>query len=131
MHRLDRIQIAGFKSIRDQTLDLRPLNVLIGANGAGKSNFIQVFRMLHEIVNQDLQIFVGRSGGADRLLHFGSKMTEEIFFEIRFGSNGYQGGLTPAVDAALIFKEERIYGQESDYLSTGHRETQLLQEEQE
>src|SRR6185295_10575459 len=46
MHRLDRIQMAGFKSIRDQTLDLRALNVLIGANGAGKSNFIEVFRLL-------------------------------------------------------------------------------------
>ncbi|PYQ60806.1 MAG: hypothetical protein DMF53_16315, partial [Acidobacteria bacterium] len=47
MHRLDRIRVAGFKSIRDQTLKLHPLNVLIGANGAGKSNFIEVFRLLH------------------------------------------------------------------------------------
>ena len=64
MHRLDRIRIAGFKSIRDQTLDLQPLNVLIGANGAGKSNFIEVFRLLHEMVSQNLQLFVARSGGA-------------------------------------------------------------------
>jgi predicted ATPase len=131
MHRLDRIQVAGFKSIRDQTLDLRALNVLIGANGAGKSNFIEVFRLLHEIVNESLQLFVARSGGADRLLHFGSKTTDEIFLEIRFGPNGYQGRLVPALDAALIFKEERIYDQESGYISTGHRETQLLQEEKE
>jgi predicted ATPase len=31
--RLDRIELTGFKSIRELQLDLRPLNVLIGANG--------------------------------------------------------------------------------------------------
>lgn len=34
------ITIEGFKSIRSlQAFELRPLNILIGANGAGKSNF--------------------------------------------------------------------------------------------
>ncbi len=50
MHRLDRIRVAGFRSIKDQTVELRPLNLLIGANGSGKSNFIGNFRLLSEIV---------------------------------------------------------------------------------
>src|SRR4051794_11955650 len=106
MHRLDRIRVAGFKSIRDQTLDLRALNVLIGANGAGKSNFIQVFRLLHEIVEQNLQLFVARAGGADRLLYFGAKTTEEILLHILFDSSDYLCRLVPAVDGSLVFKEE-------------------------
>lgn len=40
---LESIRIAGYKSIRDQTVELGPLNVLIGSNGAGKSNFLSVF----------------------------------------------------------------------------------------
>jgi predicted ATPase len=108
MHRLDRIRVAGFKSIRDQTLDLRPLNVLIGANGAGKSNFIEVFRLLHEIVSQNLQLFVARSGGADRLLHFGGKVTEEILLDLDFEQNAYHCRLVPAVDGSLIFAYERM-----------------------
>lgn len=132
MHRLDRIRIAGFKSIRDQTLELRPLNVLIGANGAGKSNFIEVFRLLHEIVSQNLQLFVARSGGADRLLHFGTKETEEILLHLNFEQNSYRCRLVPAVDGSLIFAEERIYFQNPGYgspfeasLGVGHRESLL------
>ncbi len=37
MSSLKRVEIKGFRSIKEMTLDLRPLNVLIGANGAGKS----------------------------------------------------------------------------------------------
>ncbi|WP_297976247.1 AAA family ATPase, partial [uncultured Capnocytophaga sp.] len=36
---ISSIHIEGFKSIREMTLLLRPINILIGANGAGKSNF--------------------------------------------------------------------------------------------
>lgn len=135
MHRLDRIQIAGFKSIRDQSLDLGPLNVLIGANGAGKSNFIEVFRLLNEIINQNLQLFVGRSGGADRLLHFGSKVTEEILIELRFEANAYRCGLVSAAGDSLVFSEERIFYRGPHYdrpfdvaLGMGQRETLLLEE---
>jgi predicted ATPase len=139
MHRLDRIRIAGFKSIRDQTLDLQPLNVLIGANGAGKSNFIEVFRLLHEIFSQGLQLFVARSGGADRLLHFGGKVTEEILVHLHFGSNAYRCQLVPAVDGALIFADERVAfknpGDDRVYdvsLGTGgHRESFLKEESEE
>lgn len=109
MHHLDRIQIAGFKSIRDQTVELRPLNVLIGANGAGKSNFVQVFRLLHELVNQNFQVFVARSGGADRLLHFGAKTTEEIFVNVDFGPMSYYCRLLSSAGDSLVFAEERIW----------------------
>lgn len=132
MHRLDRIQIAGFKSIRDQTLELRSLNVLIGANGAGKSNFIEVFRLLHEIVDQNLQLFVARSGGADRLLHFGSKKTAEILLHLWFDQYAYRIRLIPAVDSLLVFLEEHIYDKSFDFdLSLGdggQRETLLVDE---
>jgi len=49
MRRLERITIKNFKSIREQSLALGSLNVVIGGNGAGKSNLIGAFRMLHEI----------------------------------------------------------------------------------
>jgi predicted ATPase len=37
---LTRLELKGFKTFRDLDLELRSLNVLIGANGVGKSNFI-------------------------------------------------------------------------------------------
>ena len=71
MRPVNKIEITGFKSIRDAKLDLKPLNVLIGPNEAGKSNFIGVFRPLNRIIEQRLAIYVGEQGGANSILHFG------------------------------------------------------------
>lgn len=43
---IDEITIKGFKSIQDQTVSLGQMNVLIGTNGAGKSNFLEAIAML-------------------------------------------------------------------------------------
>lgn len=131
MHRLDRIHVAGFKSIRDQSLDLSSLNVLIGANGAGKSNFVEVFRLLREIVNQNFQVFVARSGGADRLLHFGAKTTEEIFLELQFGPVSYSCRLLSAVGDTLVFGEEDLWDRGATVVARhglGVRESKLRDE---
>ncbi|MEN8215544.1 MAG: AAA family ATPase [Pseudomonadota bacterium] len=45
MSLLSRLIIKGFKSIRELDLQLLPFNVLIGANGAGKSNLMAFFKM--------------------------------------------------------------------------------------
>jgi predicted ATPase len=41
------LRLAGWKSIRDATIELRPLNVLIGANAAGKSNLVSFFKLMN------------------------------------------------------------------------------------
>ena len=64
MRTLERITIRNFKSIREQTLELARLNVFIGANGSGKSNLIEVFRFLREIVHRRLADYTARRGGA-------------------------------------------------------------------
>ena len=60
--RLDTIEVTGFKSIRELKLKLRHLNVLIGANGAGKSNFMALFRLLNEMVEQRFQLLYANRG---------------------------------------------------------------------
>ncbi|MEA3403159.1 MAG: AAA family ATPase [Armatimonadota bacterium] len=90
MDMLKRVHIEGFKSIRDATIDLAPLTVLIGANGAGKSNLVSFLHMMSAMAQGDLHGFVGRSGGADKLLHFGPKTTQEIVAEIETGTEGTQ-----------------------------------------
>lgn len=46
MEIISEIEIKGFKSIKEQKLDLGQLNVFIGTNGAGKSNFLEALAML-------------------------------------------------------------------------------------
>ncbi len=136
MGSLDRIRIKGFKSIREMDLELNKLNVLIGANGSGKSNFIKVFTLLNQILNGNLQNYVARSGGADRLLYYGQKTTQEIELRSTFGQNGYDVRLGATADDNLYFGREQIWYH--DYhrytqplritLGSGHQETELFEE---
>ena len=85
MPELDTITVKGFKSIASiENLKLNAINVLIGPNGSGKSNFIGVFSFLHAIREGQLQDYVVRAGGADKVLHFGSKVTQAIEIHVVF-----------------------------------------------
>jgi predicted ATPase len=135
MSSLERIEIRGFKSIREMNLPLESLNVLIGANGSGKTNFISAFELLNSIVESDLQLFVAQSVGVDGLLYFGQKVTDRVSIRLDFGVNGYLTKLVPSVQDTLIFAEERCWyqgvgheGPRYVWLGRGHKETQLHEE---
>jgi predicted ATPase len=101
---LDYITIRGFKSISSlERLTLKPVNILIGPNGSGKSNFIGVFSFLHAIREGRLRDYVTRAGGAEKLLHFGSKTTKEIVIHLSFSDevNQYELTLSPTADDGL------------------------------
>jgi predicted ATPase len=109
---LDHITVRGFKSIASiEKLPLRSINVLIGPNGSGKSNFIDVFAFLHEIREGRLQDYIAKSGGADKLLYFGSKETDEIYLHISFEGevNQYSITLAPTTGDSLYAKRELAY----------------------
>lgn len=107
LNRVSSITIKGYKSIRSlDHFDLSGLNVMIGSNGAGKSNFISLFKFLGEIAQGGLQSIVRKSGGANTLLYFGSKNTHEIEVKIDFGPNSYRLKLAPTADDSLFFEEE-------------------------
>lgn len=111
---LDRIEIEGFKSIRQLRLDLKPLNVLIGANGAGKSNFISVFGLLRHIVERRLQFYVAQAGGADSILHFGRKQTPTLKLRFSAGNTGYEATFAPSATDNLVFSLESYWHPEPD-----------------
>jgi predicted ATPase len=101
---LDYITIKGFKSIASiEKLALAPINVVIGANGSGKSNFIGAFSFLRSIREGHLQQYVRSNGGAEQLLHFGSRITQQIDMHISFNEeiNQYSISLKPTSDDSL------------------------------
>ena len=102
---LSRMTIRGFKSIKSCDISFGKINVLIGSNGAGKSNFISAFSFLQNILSKNLQVSVGQSG-LSSLLYDGRKVTEEIDFEVFFGQNSYGFVLVPTDDNRLIFQKE-------------------------
>src|SRR5947209_3440126 len=123
--------LKGFKSIKTTDLELRPLNVLIGANGAGKSNLISFFKMLNEMMAGRLQQYIATTGRAQSILHYGPKQTPEMEATLEFQTNGaatvYHLKLSYVVEDALAFVEESVGpGPNAQTgLGVGHRETNL------
>ncbi|MCG7851662.1 MAG: AAA family ATPase, partial [Methanosarcinaceae archaeon] len=115
---LDYITIKGFKSIASvEKLALGRINLIIGPNGSGKSNFIGVFSFLHEIREGRLNDYVRKAGGAEQLLHFGSKVTNEILIKISFRQevNQYELRLKPTSEDGLYPWDERVYFWNKEY----------------
>lgn len=124
-NQINRLVLHGYKSIAECEIELGRLNVLIGANGAGKSNFIGFFRLINRILGQQLQITVGDAGGPDALLHFGRKKTEELEAELYFGNIGYRFTLCPTQDNRMMFSHEALWWKvHGDWRpASGHFET--------
>jgi predicted ATPase len=140
MTMLHEIHVQGFKSIRDQTLRFNPLNVIIGANGAGKSNLVEVFRLLRKVASRQLQTYTGESGGANAILHFGRKVTEMLALRMEFSSganaNIYGFELRPTTEDRFIFFEEQTFFHDlaehpekpyADQRWSGHAEAEIAE----
>lgn len=139
MQMLKRIRVLGWKSIKNQAVDLTPLTVVIGANGAGKSNLLSLFKLLNAMFanTPGLRNYVGQSGFADSLLHYGSRETPvaemELVFVTDAGETTYFARWAAAAGGALIFTEERVEFHRTGSqrpivvdLGAGHPETNLL-----
>jgi predicted ATPase len=140
MAMLKRIMLKGFKSIREMDLELRSLNVLIGANGSGKSNLISFFKMLGEIADGRLQNYVASAGRAHTLLYYGPGVTTRIEAQLEFEdgpvSTRYGFALSHAADDSLSFAGEVlsethavVNGKPREISAgSGHRESRLRDE---
>jgi predicted ATPase len=124
----ESIEIEGFLSIRSASVRLRQLNVLVGANGAGKSNFVRAFELLGRLVDEELGLFVGLNGGASTLLNDGGE--RRIRIRANGDPNSYEAILIPAANDELIFGDERGYYRTlrhpepyEQHFGSGHRET--------
>lgn len=113
--KLQKVTIRGYKSIafnRPVTLELNDVSILLGANGAGKSNIVSFFRMLSYMMSQSFEKYVEMSGTSNALLHYGVKKTPVMSGELEFSDSKsidtYSFSLANAAPDRLILTEERI-----------------------
>jgi predicted ATPase len=138
MAMLRRVILNGFRSIKAMDLELRPCNVLIGANGAGKSNLISFFKMLNEMMGGRLQAYIAKSGRAQSMLYYGPKQTPQLEAKLEFrtdqGVNTYHQRLFHVAGDTLAFAEETLDFKRDDWqgpdkpplsLGAGYQETRI------
>ncbi len=140
MGTLQRIGLSGFKSIKSMDIELRSMNILIGANGAGKSNLVSFFKMLNEMMGERLQQYIATAGRAQSILHFGPKVTPQMEASLEFavdnGTDTYRMRLFHAAGDTLVFAEEQLNWLRADWqgqpkmldLGSGHQETRVKAE---
>lgn len=114
--KLKKVEIKGYKSIafdNPVTLSLDAVNILLGANGAGKSNIISFFKMLSYMMSKSFARYVEMAGTANSLLHYGAKRTPFLegnltFVDSKNSIDTYKFTLANAAPDRLIITEETI-----------------------
>lgn len=132
---LIRLRVAGFRSLRDVTVDLAPVTVLIGPNGSGRTNLLGALDLLQHLARGALQSYVALRGGASFLLHYGPRTTAAMELEAAFvtpaADRTYDAQLAYRADEGLVFLRERsaVRGGDGAWRWTdhgaGHRESAL------
>ncbi len=130
---IDYIEIKGYKSIKNLELELKPINILIGSNGVGKSNFVSFFKLVNAIFNLKFQKFLLEEN-ADDLLYFGRRTTENLFGKLIFDSgnennNAYYFDLIQTKEGGMYFsKEASGFNVRRDNLLNGYKSGYNLEE---
>jgi len=107
---LNKIYINGYKSIKQLELELKPINILIGANGSGKSNFLSFFEFLESVYNNNIKYYVEQRGHSYKFLHKGNKHTQQISSTLYFANKNisYQFTLEENDNNSFIVKNSEI-----------------------
>ena len=116
---MNSIEIKGYKSIKNQTIQLRPINILIGANGSGKSNLLSFFTFVRNLYARNLQAFVSLNGGMDAFLFQGRKVTEQMYAKLDFSTNAYSFTLAAGQDKFIV-TEENLWYEHNPYFPNAH-----------
>ena len=108
---IERITIKNFKSFKDVTVKLGPMNIFIGANASGKSNFFDALRCLqgvgygftfNEILNgkpksATSEVWEGIRGGSDQVPFASEDANTPTSFQV-------SGRFSDAADSSFEFR---------------------------
>ncbi|WP_225769330.1 AAA family ATPase [Inquilinus sp. Marseille-Q2685] len=88
MATIGRVSVENFLSFSKFAIELGPLNVLVGPNGTGKTNFLKIFQFLGEVARNDLSPTIEDFGGLDAIKFRGPAAHKTIKIHL-------QGLITP------------------------------------
>lgn len=85
---INKIHISNFKNFENVEVNLGKMNVIVGANASGKSNFIKALKFVKDIKYAGIDNAISMNGGIEYLRNIQSKDNTITFIEIHFESNG-------------------------------------------
>ena len=108
MYKIERIKIGGFRRLREVNLEVRPFMVVIGANGVGKTSFLDAFSVLSSSASGNLNNALSLFGGIENILTRGKSV--ELSFSVdmdipQYQPLNYELRLSPSSTAYSIQRE--------------------------
>lgn len=89
---IEKIKLRNILSFGDkgEEIELQPLNVIIGQNGSGKSNLVDVIKLLHSLPqNKGLANFISKNGGISEWIWKGKQISYSAVIEVDI--KGFRG----------------------------------------
>ena len=123
---LTKLVLRGFKSIKSCEIDIKDINVLIGANGAGKTNLLSALELLQSVLAGSLTYYVNKKG-IETLFYNGKEATDIILAEYHFGDDIYSFELEWTENNSLAFISESLILDGKEILGEGgHSESKVI-----
>lgn len=102
-----RIKAKNFRSLRDVDVELQPLNVLVGPNEAGKSNFLDLIEFLGDSARLDLAEALQMRGGMERVRYRGVENPGAVSIHVSANVTRYSSVNAPD-EYDLSFSSRRL-----------------------
>jgi len=109
---LTRVEIKGYKSLKDIDLDMKELTVLIGPNGSGKSNFLDVFALMSQAAVGALGEGIIQRGGMGNVLF--KQGQEQLTLQFYQEATDYYVQIEPNQALPRISEERMIFMETGD-----------------
>lgn len=119
---ISKIWARGFRSLDDFSLDLGPLTVLVGRNGSGKSNIVDILSFISDAFYLGVPTALNLRGGPSELLNASAgQMASQFTVGLRATNNLFTAEYELTVQVLsrnrISVREERIWLQIEDRVS--------------
>ena len=111
---ITRLVVKNYRSLLDVDIALTPLTVLVGKNGVGKSNLIDVLRFVRDALTSGLEEAIMMRGGIRALRCWFASESEHISIHLHLDGSSWSGeyGFTfgnRSADECELKSEQLIY----------------------
>lgn len=118
---ITKIKVSNFKSFDELEVNLRPLNIVVGSNAAGKSNFLEIFRFIRDLGTHGLENAVSLQGGMEYLANLRIGTTKPVSIEVSVGSKFFAGVAGEEETSYFISFRQSPFKPEIEILEEGIR----------
>lgn len=88
---ITRLKVKNYRSLADIDIAFTPLTILVGENGSGKSNTIDVLRFVRDMLTDGFELALLKRGGVDEVRCWEASPTEEITIHLYFEGPSFKG----------------------------------------